>query len=573
MDDCLACHDECNRMSLDVNGKLPTRLVEINGVDGQLIPRLIITPASASLADIQYCTLSHVWAATVRRPGETVQLLSDNIEQLQQCIPYGELPQTFQEAMKITRRLGYRYIWIDSLCIIQDPSDTTDFEREAVTMCDVYSNSSCNIAALGLGNDSWPPEDTHSPVDFCFTNRNPLEYTACRIAQLNENEAIYVNLAQFTRLPISLQKSPLLSRAWVLQERFLSPRILYFGTEQLYWECRCRTKSESRPVDDKPLYESADTSRAQFLALCDFPHDLKDYRVSVFERYVTAGGEVKERTKCNFKMESVIIKGPSNETLNTVEVDRRLIGFWHRIVEDYTETSLTYASDRFIALAGIVKAIKNRVGVTYVAGTWMEFWPFDLLWKWGCKAPTSKRTAGRTNLPSWSWASTEGHKEFLGVYRWAGRLSAPKTTLLQVVRFCCPTFEEQHYGGCEMTIIALAFTRWGEVTGPVEHPLTREILHCIKFGGHQHDYLNISWDAEPSEGDKVSVVPLIRWDEEYNHCGTAGLILMKDKSSQDENDERRYRRVGMFYEHEARDNFMIFGKEFDVNEREEICLC
>ncbi|KAK3402947.1 heterokaryon incompatibility protein-domain-containing protein [Sordaria brevicollis] len=573
LDDCLACHNECNRISLGVNGKLPTRLVEINEVDRQFVPRLIITPASASLADIQYCTLSHVWAATVRGPGVTIQLSSDNIERLQQCIPYGQLPQTFQEAMRITRRLGYRYIWIDSLCIIQDPSDTTDFQREAVTMCDVYSNSSCNIAALGLGNDSESPQDTRSPVDFCFTSRNPLEYISCKIAQLNKDEAIYVEATQYTRLPISLQTSPLLSRAWVFQERFLAPRILYFGAEQLYWECRCRTLSESRLIDRKPFCDSADTSRAQFLALCYSPHNLEDYPDSVPRKHVTVDGEVKEMKNNHFKMECVLIKGLSDKIGNKTEVDPQFMTFWHRIIEDYTEAGLTYASDRFIALAGIVKAVKTRRGLTYVAGTWMESWPFDLLWRWGRFAPVSERRVKGPNLPSWSWASTEGHKEFFKVFRWAGDISEPQTTLLQVVGFSCPTFEEQHYGGCEINITVQAFTRFGEVTGPVKHPMTKQMLPCVKFGDFQHDYLNIWWDEEPTEGDKVLVIPLIRWDESYNTLCTAGLILMQDKSTHGENDKRRHKRVGMFSEHSKREEFMIFGEIFDVDERKEICLC
>ncbi|KAK3946940.1 hypothetical protein QBC32DRAFT_175357, partial [Pseudoneurospora amorphoporcata] len=65
-----------------------------------------------------------------------------------------------------------------------------------------------------------------------------------------------------------------------------------------------------------------------------------------------------------------------------------------------------------IALAGIVKAIENCVGLIYVAGTWMEFWPFDLLWVWHRDVPMSERIACGINLLFWSWASTEGRKEF-----------------------------------------------------------------------------------------------------------------------------------------------------------------
>jgi hypothetical protein len=55
------------------------------------------------------------------------------------------LPLTFEDAIVATRRLGARYIWIDSLCIIQD--DPADWERESSSMADVYRNATCNIAA------------------------------------------------------------------------------------------------------------------------------------------------------------------------------------------------------------------------------------------------------------------------------------------------------------------------------------------------------------------------------------------------------------------------------------------
>lgn len=559
---CLEAHDECNRVSLGANGKLPTRLVELNEVDEQLVARLIITPVSANLAHIQYCTLSHVWAATVRGSGRTVQLLPDNIEQLQRCIPVGELPRTFQEAMKITRRLGYQYIWIDSLCIIQDPTDITDFEREAVTMCDVYSNSSCNIAAVGLGNDLGSSANTNSPVDFCFTSRNPLDYVPCRIAKLNKNEAIYVGLGEQAKGPLSLRKSPLVSRAWVFQERFLSPRILYFGAELLYWECRCYTRFESRLVD-YPTSEFNDSSRSKFLALCGIS-DVSSYPDSVNSKTDTGV----------FNIESGSIKEQSDGIINTGQVDGRLITFWHRIIEHYTETGLTYATDRLIALAGIVKAIKNRSGLTYAAGTWLEFWPFDLLWKSsGSGARRSEGTSRGTNLPSWSWVSTEGPKEFYKVHIYAGKLSAPETTLLQVVKFSCPTFEEQHHGDMEMTVTVRAFTKYAKVTCPVEHPLTRRVLHCIQFEKYRHDYLEISWDEEPTEGDSVLVIPLVRWEEGNESVCTMGLILMQDNLDHNENGERRYRRVGLFYEHGWKHHFTIFSGDLDVNEREEICLC
>lgn len=156
------------------------------------------------------------------------------------------------------------------------------------------------------------------------------------------------------------------------------------------------------------------------------------------------------------------------------------------------------------------------------------------------------------------------------------------TTLLQKVKFSCPSFTEQHNHNGRMedrpwedfgiTIAIKAFTRGSEVT-VLKHRYTRQMVHGINFGQYLHDWLDIWWDEEPREGDLVLAVPLLRLDGYHDSRDTAGLILMRDKSSHIENDERRYRRVGVFYEHSGVSDFRILGVNFDANERVKICLC
>jgi len=64
-----------------------------------------------------------------------------------------ELPETFRDAVQVTRELGIRYLWIDSLCIIQDKHDCRDWYHEANLMDKVYLHSYCNISAADA-NDS-----------------------------------------------------------------------------------------------------------------------------------------------------------------------------------------------------------------------------------------------------------------------------------------------------------------------------------------------------------------------------------------------------------------------------------
>lgn len=67
-------------------------------------------------------------------------------------IPWAELPNTFQDAITVTRMLGLKYIWIDSLCIVQD--DAQDWEREAAKMAIIFEAAYVTIAATAASNGS-----------------------------------------------------------------------------------------------------------------------------------------------------------------------------------------------------------------------------------------------------------------------------------------------------------------------------------------------------------------------------------------------------------------------------------
>ncbi|KAG4431636.1 hypothetical protein IFR05_012878 [Cadophora sp. M221] len=115
---------------------LPTRLVDIGSVDGIECPKLILSTGECGL----YTALSHCWG------GETpLRTTMASIEQYCLGLPINIIPKTFLDAMTITRELGFRYLWIDSLCIIQDSK--LDWEQESAVMDDVYRNATVTIAA------------------------------------------------------------------------------------------------------------------------------------------------------------------------------------------------------------------------------------------------------------------------------------------------------------------------------------------------------------------------------------------------------------------------------------------
>ncbi|KAF4633388.1 hypothetical protein G7Y89_g4725 [Cudoniella acicularis] len=130
--ECVDKHDHCGQAGSQV---LPTRLLCLRENRIYLI-HTVQNPGT----QLQYATLSHCWGAI-----DFFKLCQDNFQDLQECVPEKELTGTFRDAVYVTRYLGLEYLWIDSICIIQD--DEQDWEREPALMSGVYGGSTINIAA------------------------------------------------------------------------------------------------------------------------------------------------------------------------------------------------------------------------------------------------------------------------------------------------------------------------------------------------------------------------------------------------------------------------------------------
>ena len=147
-------------------------------------------------------------------------------------IAVSTLPKTFQDAITITRQLSLQYLWIDSLCIIQEGDNFEDWARESSMMGSVYQNANCNIAATAASNGTLG----------CFQTRDPLLAQPCRVRFDKElkkfglKKGIY-DFVLRTLWEHGLSEAPLLKRAWVVQERVLARRVLHFARNQLFWEC------------------------------------------------------------------------------------------------------------------------------------------------------------------------------------------------------------------------------------------------------------------------------------------------------------------------------------------------
>ncbi|KAF8851703.1 HET-domain-containing protein [Acephala macrosclerotiorum] len=120
---------------------LPTRVLDLGTPSSTSTPYLLITNAQPG----KYVALSHCWGGSL-----PLNTITSTLPSRQAGIPFSEFPKTFQDAVTITKRLGFQYLWIDSLCIIQDSK--SDWAAEAARMGMVYKHSTLTISANIAGN-------------------------------------------------------------------------------------------------------------------------------------------------------------------------------------------------------------------------------------------------------------------------------------------------------------------------------------------------------------------------------------------------------------------------------------
>jgi hypothetical protein len=225
---CQRMHPDYISSCNDKTNFVPKRLLHLTKIRDSFKVKLHSTDVSDQGAS--YCCLSHCWGGK-----QTLSLTDANLLELQNDIPEGEIPPTYLEAIKVTVALGINYLWIDSLCIIQ--RNESDWIEQAAVMAKIYTNSYCTIAAAGA-NDC---------REGCYSTRNPLETFPCRITGNDEDDSLFAScdLMPGCNIEDLERTSTLFNRAWVFQERMLSPRILYFGKVGMAFNCRCLFASET----------------------------------------------------------------------------------------------------------------------------------------------------------------------------------------------------------------------------------------------------------------------------------------------------------------------------------------
>ncbi|KAL1848332.1 hypothetical protein Daus18300_013658 [Diaporthe australafricana] len=306
-----------------------------------------------------YAALSYCWGLTPQVEKTTTSNLHRHLD----GIPLPILPKTIADAIRLCCKLGFEYVWVDALCIIQD--DYEDWTREAARMSEVYGKSALTIVPSIVRDSSESFVEARRAVGFPIEITAELPYTdpesglagSLWFGDYLTSDGCWALEKNWESISTERREShEWLGRAWCFQEWILSPRILHIHNMSL-WDC------------------------------------FQGYANEVTARYV--GSTMLQRD----------LLGSGSSTT------------WSSFVAEFTSRAITKASDRLPALAGLAEMYSRTTGRSaYLAGIWFEDLPGALMWSgW-----TDESSVGKLDTPSFTWVSTDGPVDFYGpdvVYR------------------------------------------------------------------------------------------------------------------------------------------------------------
>ncbi|KAF2713556.1 HET-domain-containing protein, partial [Pleomassaria siparia CBS 279.74] len=279
---------------------VPTRLIELHESSSAIV-RL----ASLTLP-VRYVALSYCWGTSQQSTTRTTSLSSREEE-----IVVSDLSQTLQDAITMTRALGLRYIWIDSVCIVQDDKD--DWATEAAKMAEVYSAAWLVLAATGTSD---------SATGFLFERSSPLVIGSkllggkAPVVHARRDEAHHAQERSF-----EMERCPLFQRAWCMQERELARRVVHFLPDEVVWRCRTETDCE-----------------------CGAPPDHEENQISPLSSFRD-------------------LPSPDDSTEHNFAFGR----VWVAVVEMYSRLGITNINDTLPALSGLAKYVGTSASGTLVS--------------------------------------------------------------------------------------------------------------------------------------------------------------------------------------------------------------
>lgn len=358
LNECMTSHPKCQDYKASEPPLLPTRVINV-GVDGSDFVR-IYTPKV--LEREHYVALSYVWG----QEGQPMTNKS-NIERFQlQGIPMEEVAQSTRDAVKVTRRLGLQYLWVDAVCIVQDDEDDKIHELQA--MRGIYQNATLTISA-----------SRSKSALAGFTTCSPP--TGCQLPFLLPDGT----MGSVTAVPAQIQfghiiTRPIDQRGWTFQERVLSKRLLIFDYGELKWRCA------TYPVVDAWWENTNRTDTPENINMPGTHSERSVTSSSMNTPFNLESEDTLPLTPLAFNdhglmLDSICSQWSFLSDQRNSETRRRL---WQSFVEEYSQRIFTRNEDRLPAIAGLIEALEMTWNDKCVVGIWLSRLVEDLFW---CRAP------------------------------------------------------------------------------------------------------------------------------------------------------------------------------------------
>ncbi|KKY18793.1 putative heterokaryon incompatibility [Phaeomoniella chlamydospora] len=477
---------------------MPTRVIELFGSGGDF-PRLKeIDPTVRG----KYAALSYCWGP----PSKLTKTTPSTFSQYHKYIPFNELSRTPRDAIVIARQLGFQYLWIDALCIIQDEADKKDWATEAAKMAQYYENASLVIAASRA-------ESSHSGV---LQRRNlrvspQFAQHKCAIREVTvENPAGY-----------------LANRAWTFQEQTLSGRTLFYAERSIHWQCAGADFEEM-------TWSEIDTNTGS-LHMGNTIFDKRDLMRWFAWGETASGGRMNGHSPPYFE--------------------------WYRLVENYSTKTLTFVGDRLPALAGLANRFHNPlVTGDYLAGLWTSDIVGGLMWY--TKEP--RVDCKEYVAPTWSWASTMTSIKYDSQYenckrdpkRWARTWAAQLLSQdMKLSHSNSPFLGIRSGSNIVLSTLCRPILLFGNNSQPGETSAPQPRYHCFldQFGRENRYFAFVEGKNEENwKGPVYVLLALWVYDFDIMPSATAFALIVEpakheyfaeDGNQKDPSDV--YRRIGM----------------------------
>ncbi|KAL1944881.1 hypothetical protein VTO73DRAFT_2501 [Trametes versicolor] len=349
IDKCLHGHTRC-KSAASPGLRLPARLVDCTNLSR---PRLVATIDGERG---EYLALSYVWG------GDQIhKTTKSNIFTYEQGIPPSLLPATIRDAIRVTHMLGFRLLWVDSLCIIQDSEE--DKLHEIGHMHNIYRYAHLTIMAGSAEGASKgflhrrPPPEHDIALPFIFLPHHLTSvwcWDGSLVTQSQVGQVYFASISS-TRKSYNDELGRMATRAWCLQEYLLSPRTLLFTPRTVLFRCLTATQAVG---NDSPCFIVDDLQLPKTLFLRDPP-----------------------------------VAEPGSKEWKDMRTT------WMKVVEDYSGRTAGVESDKLVACAAVAEQFRRVLDSAYLAGLWSsDMFLVDLLWETVKDSPNGRSTASSVDL-------------------------------------------------------------------------------------------------------------------------------------------------------------------------------